>query len=82
MQIGDTLEFLTGKYIVLAFDEDSTGTYLAILLDTHKREFVICNFRKRWDEWGMGQYADTLRAALALYDGRVLDRSSISIRRN
>lgn len=64
MRIGQLLKFLTGEYVLLAWDRDSTGVFLAALMDRHKGEFLVCNFREGDQEWGNGRYFSNIHGAV------------------
>jgi hypothetical protein len=66
-----TIQFLTGSYIVIAFHRDDAGVYLAILLDEYKGNFVVCTFHLDDLEWSNGNYTEDVFTAVERFNERV-----------
>lgn len=68
---GQTLRFRCGNHILIAFDRDSVGTFLAVLLDKGKASFVVATFKYGDDDYGNVQKAPGIFTALKYYQERL-----------
>lgn len=72
MRVFQRVQFITGEYLVVAFEPIGASRYLAILGDEHEgaTPFIVATFKEGDSEWNEGQYVFDLPFALNAFQKR------------